>query len=713
MSLSANDRPQRARAFVTPRPTKAQKPFESLEPRMLLSGSGQDTDHHDDLLHVLPQVEYGLTNDDGWSEVSGSLTVADAFNLHSNPGASHTIYLDFNGHTTQNTIWNNSFNGGNAITTPAFDPAGNGASFSDAEATRIYNIWQRVAEDFIPFDVNVTTADPGAAVLSKSGSGDNAWGVRVAIGGSYNDWYGSQAGGVAYVGSFNWSSDSPTYVFSNNLSNSEKYVAEAITHEAGHTLGLSHDGTPTSGYYTGHGSGTTGWAPIMGVGYYKELTQWSRGEYTGASTTQDDLSIITGNNGFGYRADDFGSSTTSAFDLGGGAFDLSGIIERTNDLDFFSFTTSGGLFSVVADTFERGANLDIGLSLFSAAGSLLTSANPLGALGASLSMNLAAGTYYLSVDGVGQGDPASTGYSDYGSLGRYTLTGYTPAAATSVSVSGVTVDENDGTAYVTVSLNQAVNESVSVDFATLSDSAIRGIDFFDASQTLTFAAGQTSMTVAVGLVDDDTVENTEAFTVQLANATGGLLIGQGSAQVTILDNDVPPTPTPSIQIANASASEGNPFKGKKASQPKLTNLTFTINLSNAFDQPVTVDYQTQDGTALAGTDYLAKQGNLTFAAGQTSLTVSVSVIGDSLAEGNETFTLALSNPTNATLASAGATATILDDDNGSDGGGGGGGKPGKGGGRNKAALILESVPSSATHKTTRPAASASPLAAPR
>ena len=143
-----------------------------------------------------------------------------------------------------------------------------------------------MAEDFIPFEVDVTTADPGLDALVNSGGGDTRWGVRVVIGGSSSDWFGSSAGGVAYVGSFNWSSDTPAFVFEAQLGNgNEKYTAEAISHETGHTLGLNHDGrtSPVEEYYAGQGSGATGWAPIMGNGYYTNLTQWSQGEYLNAS----------------------------------------------------------------------------------------------------------------------------------------------------------------------------------------------------------------------------------------------------------------------------------------------------------------------------------------------------------------------------------------------------------------------------------------------
>jgi serralysin len=110
--------------------------------------------------------------------------------------------------------------------------------------------------------------------LAYSGAGDNSWGVRVAIGGSSQDWYSkSGAGGVAYLNSFNNTSLQPTFVFSKNLGNGfPKYVWEAVSHEVGHTLGLNHDGSTTVGYYEGHGD----WAPIMGVGYYRPISQWSK-----------------------------------------------------------------------------------------------------------------------------------------------------------------------------------------------------------------------------------------------------------------------------------------------------------------------------------------------------------------------------------------------------------------------------------------------------
>jgi subtilisin-like proprotein convertase family protein len=419
---------------------------ERLESRYLLAG---------DLLNSLALVDSSLSPDNGGdaegivltspavppefdlSTASGAEeTVAAAafaldqtFLLHSNPGATKVIYLDFDGHTTSGMTWNTNYNDGADFTTPAYSYQGD-STFSDAELQRIQNIWERVKEDFIPFDVDVTTEDPGVDALRKSGLGDTHWGIRVVIGGNSNDWYGSSAGGVASVGSFDTSTDRPCYVFTENLSNgNEKYTAEAISHEAGHTLDLSHDGTSGTGgvtYYEGHGSGATGWAPIMGVGYYEQLSQWSKGEYPAANQTQDDLSRITTRNGFGYRTDDHGGTTGTATPLSITSTVVfnEGIIERTTDLDYFSFSTIGGIINLDIDPFYRSPNLDILATLYNSSGSIIATSNPVLALDANFSMVLGPGTYYVSIDGTGKpADGTDFGYSDYGSLGYYSISG--------------------------------------------------------------------------------------------------------------------------------------------------------------------------------------------------------------------------------------------------------------------------------------------------
>jgi len=168
-----------------------------------------------------------------------------------------------------------------------FDLDGLPYSFSSAELERIQYIWKRVAEDYSPFDVDVTTEPPPADRLTRSSSSDDTFGTTVLIT-SRSGVYSCSCGGVAYLTVFDDVGDfyKPALVFYDALGGgNEKYVADAISHEAGHNMGLGHDGTSSSGYYSGHGSGATGWAPIMGVGYYQPLVQWSRAS-TPAPTTR-------------------------------------------------------------------------------------------------------------------------------------------------------------------------------------------------------------------------------------------------------------------------------------------------------------------------------------------------------------------------------------------------------------------------------------------
>jgi PKD repeat protein len=354
---------------------------------------------------------------------AAAITATDAFTLHSKPGSSKVIYLDFDGHTTSGTAWNSNFTAGADIVTPPYSNDSTvSTAFSQTELDNIYSIWQRVAEDYAPFDVDVTTQDPGVEALRKTSSTDTQFGVRVCIGGSSYDWYGAGAGGVAYLNSFSWNSDTPCYVFTAQLGNGNaKYTAEAASHEAGHTFNLSHDGqlahdsVAAVGYYQGHAN----WAPIMGVGYYKDVTQWSKGEYPYANNLQDDTAIIAAV--VGYRADQHGDSIVNATPLTGTAPTATGIIETRADADLFGFTTGAGSVSFTATPAAPSPNLDIQLALYDGLGNLVTSANPT-TLNASLTATLAQGTYYLAVDGDGTGDPL-TAYNDYSSLGQFSLSG--------------------------------------------------------------------------------------------------------------------------------------------------------------------------------------------------------------------------------------------------------------------------------------------------
>ncbi len=340
------------------------------------------------------------------------------FHLHSRPGSGKVIYLDFDGYDASTTSW-----GADAIARP-FDIDGDPNTFSTTERDRIVYIWQRVAEDYAMYDMDVTTEDPGTAALIKSSTGDTNYGVRAVIGGNSSDWFGS-AGGVAYVGTFDDSLGRPCWIFPKSLGpDNEKYIAEAVSHEVGHTLGLNHDGrtSPVESYYGGQGN----WAPIMGVGYYEPIAQWSRGEYANANNTEDDFTVML-SNGAVFRTDDHGNTIGTATILNGVTFSTNGVISKTNDLDFFRFTTGDGRVVINVNRAPRDSNLRLQVTLYDSAGTLLQTTNvadtTAGTQPVTLVATLAAGTYYFAVDGIGTGDPLVTGYTDYASLGQYLITG--------------------------------------------------------------------------------------------------------------------------------------------------------------------------------------------------------------------------------------------------------------------------------------------------
>jgi hypothetical protein len=215
------------------------------------------------------------------------------------------------------------------------------------------------------------------------------------------------------------------------------------------------------------------------------------------------------------------------------------------------------------------------------------------------------------------------------------------------------IEGNSGTANLvfTVLLSKASTQTVTVDFSTSNGTATAGTDYVAAAGTLTFASGLTSQTVIVPVLGDTLIEGNETVYVNLANASGSTLAdfqGQG----TIVDDDVP---LPTVSIGNVTASEGQ--KGN-------TKFVFTVSLSNASSKTVTVPFATANGTAIAGSDYRATSGTLSFSPGVKSLSVTVLVSGDKTIEPDETFFLNLGQPTNAVLSSTQGqgVGTIVNDD---------------------------------------------------
>jgi PKD repeat protein len=432
-------------------PAVAQKYGKSAQElrRLFLEDSTLHIDDTNNLLYIDDATEQTQFTDSAAPETAAAapFPYEQTFQLHSRPGSNRVIYLDFDGYVTTGTQWNASYTGGQSIHSAPFSIDGNGASFNTQEMDAIQYIWQRVAEDYAAFDVDVTTQDPGDAAIIRSSSSDLVYGTRAVI--SPTNFTGSSIGGIAYVGVFNRTGASykPAFVMTSGLGNNEKNIAEATSHEVGHNLGLNHDGTASVGYYSGHGD----WAPIMGVGYYKPVTQWSKGEYPGANQFQDDLAVMQ-TYGIPLISDDHGNTSAAATVLSGGNISASGIIMTRSDVDVFQFSTGSGNVTINLNPAPLGANLDIQAKITDAQGNVMTTINPAG-LPASINQFLYAGVYYLTVDGVGAGS-LSTGYSDYASIGQYSITGTLTGGTTAQPpVAAVTANPISGTTPLTVSFS--------------------------------------------------------------------------------------------------------------------------------------------------------------------------------------------------------------------------------------------------------------------
>jgi hypothetical protein len=218
-----------------------------------------------------------------------------------------------------------------------------------------------------------------------------------------------------------------------------------------------------------------------------------------------------------------------------------------------------------------------------------------------------------------------------------------------ISVDDVTVDESAGTATFTVSLDQSGAVDVSVDYATLNGTATAPGDYIASSGTLNFIAGTSSQPVSVTINEDTLAESGETFTVNLSNVAGPGVLADASGTGTITDNDY------AVTISDASAVEGN-------------QVQFTVNLAPApAAADVNIDYVSTDVSATGGVDYTSVNSTLTIPAGSGSGVISVETTHDTEAEGDETFTLTLSNVggplDNADLSAVSpVTGTITDND---------------------------------------------------
>jgi PKD repeat protein len=395
-----------------------------------------------------------------------SYPLADTFKLHSRPAATRKIYLDFDGHITPAGIWNDPEDPDLVNAPWSIDGS---PDFSDAEKAVVQETFRRVAEHFAPWNVDVTTEDPGVESLRKIGPGDLNYGIRVVIGP-----VDGEAGGVAHLNSFSSDEDDPCFVFTTPGFRANE-IAGIASHEVGHTVSLLHQGNLNGTnpiareYFGGHGSGALSWSPIMGNGL-RPVNQWAKGEYQGANRTQDNLVAIANTfSGIPLLADDHGNTRDAATFAPGLSTTAGGIISSPTDVDVFRINAGRGNLLITPKVSLFAPNLRLQIRVLDSEGTVLGTYLGTGTVGNMAPKPIKVtipteGMHFIELDGVGNGTggtPDGTGltegYSDYGSIGYYSFTASWADPVNKPPVADATLTAN-------TSYNYQIQQSAMVNF---------------------------------------------------------------------------------------------------------------------------------------------------------------------------------------------------------------------------------------------------------
>ena len=359
-------------------------------------------------------------------------------------GAAASLYLDFDGHFE--ATWGD-------VTTPPLDRDGDPTSLGAEELSFIEDVWRVVAEDYAPFNINVTTVEPSVLAAGVPDAQANGVAMRLAIGGTEAvlGYTGGGLAGMARINSFSGVGNNVAFVFPESSTSgyrSARTVGVVASHEAGHAFGLRH----LSHAY----NLAEKWQGIMNsIIVPHEDAFWMTGT-NDQGNFQDDMAMLAGSlNGFGYRADDHANTVASATPLvnNGTAFVGSGVIALNSDVDVWSLSSSvSKSLKVTVNGSVTGQNLDTVLDLLDASGNVLKSVSP---------NNSNDAEFYIESGGTQTIRVRSTG--EYGRVGQYTITTAVSSPGVTISAPNVLLTSEQGsTAEFSMTLNSRPSADVVV-----------------------------------------------------------------------------------------------------------------------------------------------------------------------------------------------------------------------------------------------------------
>jgi len=399
--------------------------------------------------------------------INNTPDLATLHSLQSKPTSTKVLYINYWGGVLSGTAWNDNYNSGADIPYTPFSNDADTSNFSDNDRYLIWQAWLESSEDYAAFDINLTTDQ---SVYDATPIAN-----RVQLLVTQTNIISTGIGGIAYLGIFNRSIDyyKTGWVFNNGVTT----LAPSISHESGHQMGLSHDGTPSASYYSGHND----WGPIMGAPFGMNYLQWSQGEYPEANNQEDDLAIIS--SVLGNVDDEAGNTIVTATTVSLPLTKYAQISPQGlfNDTDVYHFNLLGNnahrvhieLMSLLKANNEQGfANLAMNASLKDTQGNIIAQmssadASPLAVTSNTFSYEgtLNAGDYYLTISASSPYADWTTGFRNYGNGGEYLLTMTSAIQNPEISITPSTTlrtSEWGGKAYFMIALKTQPSAEASI-----------------------------------------------------------------------------------------------------------------------------------------------------------------------------------------------------------------------------------------------------------